>query len=101
MAALLVVALPAHRGRGLHGITRHGASPDTGSRSRDRGRALAGEREAEPAHEHCRGRSAVTTWGTNMVPYWLLDRPYWLGLVKIVLAAGKVTRAMPWTSPAA
>ncbi len=36
-----------------------------------------------------------------MVPYWLLDRPYWLGSVKIVLAAGKVTRAMPWTSPAA
>ncbi len=45
--------------------------------------------------------TAVTTWGRNMAPYWLLDRPYWLGSVKIVLAAGKVTRAMPWTSPAA
>jgi hypothetical protein len=30
-----------------------------------------------------------------MVPYWVLDRPYWLGLVKIVLAAGNVTSVMP------
>jgi hypothetical protein len=45
--------------------------------------------------------TAVTTCGKNMAPYWVLDRPYWLGSVKIVLAAGKVTRAMPWMSPAA
>ena len=44
---------------------------------------------------------AVTTCGKNMVPYWVLDRPYWLGLVKIVLAAGNVTSVMPWMSPAA
>ena len=44
---------------------------------------------------------AVTTCGKNMVPYWVLDRPYWLGLVKIVLAAGNVTSVMPWISPAA
>ena len=44
---------------------------------------------------------AVTTCGRNMVPYWVLDRPYWLGSVKIVLAAGNVTSAMPWMSPAA
>jgi hypothetical protein len=44
---------------------------------------------------------AVTTWGRNMEPYCVLDSPYCEGLVKMVLAAGKVTRAMPWTSPAA
>ena len=44
---------------------------------------------------------AVMTCGKNMVPYWVLDRPYSLGSVKIVLAAGNVTRAMPWISPAA
>jgi hypothetical protein len=44
---------------------------------------------------------AVTTCGRNRNPYWVLDRPYWLGLVKIVLAAGKVTSAIPCTSPAA
>ena len=36
-----------------------------------------------------------------MAPYWLLDRSYSSGSVKIVLAAGNVTRTMPWTSPAA
>ena len=44
---------------------------------------------------------AVTTWGRNMVPYCVLDRSYCAGSVKIVLAAGKVTSTMPWTSPAA
>ena len=44
---------------------------------------------------------AVMTCGRNMVPYCVLDRPYSLGLVKIVLAAGKVTSVMPWISPAA
>jgi len=45
--------------------------------------------------------TAVTTCGRNMVPYWVLDRPYSLGLVKMVLAAGNVTSAIPCTSPAA
>jgi hypothetical protein len=44
---------------------------------------------------------AVATWGTNNRPYWLFDRLYWDGLVKIVLAAGKVTSTIPWTVPAA
>ena len=42
----------------------------------------------------------MATCGTNMAPYWVFDRPYWLGSVKIVLAAGKVTSVMPWISPA-
>jgi Uncharacterized protein conserved in bacteria (DUF2252) len=37
----------------------------------------------------------------NMAPYWLLDSPYSLVEVKIVLAAGNVTSTMPCTSPAA
>ena len=32
---------------------------------------------------------------------WVFDRSYSPGSVKIVLAAGKVTSTMPWTSPAA
>jgi len=32
---------------------------------------------------------------------WVLDMSYCAGSVKIVLAAGKVTSPMPWTSPAA
>ena len=44
---------------------------------------------------------AVMTCGRNMVPYWVLDRSYCAGSVKIVLAAGKVTSTMPCTSPAA
>jgi hypothetical protein len=36
-----------------------------------------------------------------MAPYWVLDSPYLALLVKMVLAAGNVTRTMPWTSPAA
>ena len=36
-----------------------------------------------------------------MTPYWLADRSYQAADVKIVLAAGKVTRVMPWPSPAA
>jgi hypothetical protein len=43
---------------------------------------------------------AVTTWGRNMAPYWVLLRSYSVGSVKIELAAGKVTKEMPWTSPA-
>ena len=43
---------------------------------------------------------AVITCGRNMAPYWLLERSYSEGSVKIVLAAGNVTRTMPWTSPA-
>ena len=44
---------------------------------------------------------ASATWGRNMVPYWVLDSPYSVLLVKMVLSAGKVTRTMPCTSPAA
>jgi hypothetical protein len=44
---------------------------------------------------------AVMTCGRNIVPYWVFDRSYSPGSVKIVLAAGKVTSTMPWTSPAA
>src|SRR5215467_5340588 len=43
---------------------------------------------------------AVITCGRNIVPYWVLDRPYWLFSVKIVLAAGNVTSTTPWTRPA-
>src|SRR5215467_16212662 len=45
--------------------------------------------------------TAVMTCGRKSVPYWVLERSYASGAVKIVLAAGKVTSAMPWTSPAA
>jgi hypothetical protein len=44
---------------------------------------------------------ASATWGRNMFPYWELDSPYSLFSVKIVLAAGNVTKTMPCTSPAA
>ncbi len=43
---------------------------------------------------------ASTTWGRNIAPYCDLERSYWPGSVKIVLAAGNVTITMPWTSPA-
>lgn len=33
---------------------------------------------------------AVTTCGRNMTPYWVLDSPYPLLLVRIVLTAGSV-----------
>jgi hypothetical protein len=36
-----------------------------------------------------------------MFPYWELDNPYWLFSVKMVLAAGNVTKTMPCTRPAA
>ena len=36
-----------------------------------------------------------------MAPYWVLDSPYSLLSVKIVLAAGNVTRTTPCTSAAA
>ena len=36
-----------------------------------------------------------------MAPYWVLDSPYSLVSVKMVLAAGNVTRTMPCASPAA
>ena len=39
--------------------------------------------------------TAVTACGTNMAPYWLLDSPYELADVKIVLAAGNVTSTTP------
>src|ERR1700734_815789 len=45
--------------------------------------------------------TAVITCGTNISPYWLLDRAYEPRAVKIVLAAGNVTSAMPWTRAAA
>ena len=44
---------------------------------------------------------ASATCGRNMAPYWVLDSPYSLLSVKMVLAAGNVTRTMPCTSPAA
>src|SRR5450631_2149270 len=44
---------------------------------------------------------ASATCGRNMAPYRLLDSPYSLLSVKIVLAAGNVTRTMPCTSAAA
>src|ERR1700755_242519 len=44
---------------------------------------------------------ASAPWGRNMAPYWLLDSPYSLVSVNMVLAAGNVTRTMPCTSPAA
>jgi len=44
---------------------------------------------------------ARATCGRNMSPYWVLDSPYSLVEVKMVLAAGNVTRTMPCTSPAA
>src|SRR5215469_12827669 len=44
--------------------------------------------------------TAVITCGRKSVPYWVADRSYASEAVRIVLAAGKVTRAMPWTSAA-
>jgi hypothetical protein len=44
---------------------------------------------------------ASATCGRNMAPYWELDSPYPVLLVKMVLSAGNVTRTMPCTSPAA
>ena len=44
---------------------------------------------------------AVMTWGTNRSPYWVFERSYWFGSVKIVLAAGNVTSTIPCTPPAA
>ena len=49
----------------------------------------------------CHAAMASATCGRNMSPYGELDSPYWLLLVKMVLAAGNVTRTMPCTSPAA
>ena len=43
---------------------------------------------------------AVTTWGRNIAPYCVPLRSYSEGSVKMVLAAGKVTSVIPWTSPA-
>jgi hypothetical protein len=45
--------------------------------------------------------TAVIIWGTNIAPYWELDRWYALEAVKSVLAAGKVTSVTPCTRPAA
>src|SRR4029077_16469961 len=39
--------------------------------------------------------------GQEHGPYWVLDSPYSLVSVKMVLAAGNVTRTMPCASPAA
>ena len=44
---------------------------------------------------------AVTTWGRNSVPYCVFERSYSEGSVRMVLAAGNVTSAMPCTTPAA
>ena len=44
---------------------------------------------------------AVTTCGTKSSPYWLLVRSYSDGSVRIAPAAGNVTSATPWTTPAA
>jgi hypothetical protein len=44
---------------------------------------------------------AVITCGRNSPPYCVLERSYSDGSVKIVLAAGKVTSATPWTTAAA
>jgi hypothetical protein len=44
---------------------------------------------------------AVATCGRKRVPYCVLVRPYSSGLVKIVLAAGKVTSTIPCAAPAA
>src|SRR6187200_1426986 len=41
------------------------------------------------------------TCGRNIAPYWLRERSYSSGSVNTVLAAGNVTRAIPWTSAAA
>jgi hypothetical protein len=37
--------------------------------------------------------------GRKMLPYWLLDSPYPSAAVRIVAAAGKLTRARPWAKP--
>ena len=44
---------------------------------------------------------AVTTCGRKSVPYCVFERSYSDGSVRIVLVAGKVTSAMPCTTPAA
>src|SRR5215469_11308608 len=45
--------------------------------------------------------TARITWGTNIAPYWEFERWYASEAIKMVLAAGKVTRVMPCTSAAA
>ena len=47
------------------------------------------------------GTPAVTTRGMERSPYCVLDRPYWSGSVKIVLAAGNVTSTIPCAAPVA
>jgi hypothetical protein len=43
----------------------------------------------------------VITFGRNSVPYCVLERSYSDGSVRMVLAAGKVTSTIPWTTAAA
>ena len=43
---------------------------------------------------------AVITWGRKSAPYCELERSYSDGSVRMVLAAGKVTSAMPCTTAA-
>jgi hypothetical protein len=44
--------------------------------------------------------TAFTTRGRKSVPYCVLERSYSAGSVRIVLAAGKVTSAIPGATPA-
>ena len=44
---------------------------------------------------------AATTCGRKSAPYCVLERSYSAGSVRIVLAAGNVTSAIPCTIPAA
>ena len=44
---------------------------------------------------------AVITWGRKRKPYCVLERSYSEGSVRMVLAAGNVTSAIPCTTAAA
>jgi hypothetical protein len=77
---------------------RSAARPASSSSFSPARRARLGHSRPAPSSE---ATIAVVICGTKMTPYCVPDRSYELRLVKIVLAAGKVTSAMPWTRPAA
>ena len=61
---------------------------------------LVPKRPASPAPRSA-AVIAVITWGRKRTPYCVFERSYSEGSVRIVLAAGKVTSAMPCTTAAA
>jgi hypothetical protein len=63
--------------------------------------ALAAEPAGQAPTEQRRGDGREDLREEHRPVLGVFDRSYCPGSVKIVLAAGKVTSTMPWTSPAA